>query len=71
MQAHRPARGITYRPHQTYRFHHNKKAAPHKYSMNILRRGLLELYRDEWIRTTGLIVPNDARYQLRYIPYFL
>ena len=24
--------------------------------------------RDDWIRTSDLVVPNDARYQLRHIP---
>ena len=24
--------------------------------------------RDDWTRTSDLVVPNDARYQLRHIP---
>ena len=29
------------------------------------------LSRDDWTRTSDLVVPNDARYQLRHIPFFL
>ena len=27
--------------------------------------------RDDWTRTSDLVVPNDARYQLRHIPFSL
>ncbi len=31
---------------------------------------ILKESRDDWTRTSDLFVPNEARYQLRYIPIF-